>query len=487
MIPRAEDLILKEKVKLYNNLATTNDCQGRLSAELEIYPTPRVTWEFEVLGEPKGEFPYGAVFGMDSLDPFTGCSFLIENPICTGSSSSIGPLEALRGITKQAVFGELQHSANSFTFYLPNTQFHCKRARQSCIIKSLKDSSNNREVASGEEGRYIASSIDDVWDVRLEIGKAALKWLEPRNNNIGTFITTIGQLRQSGFDASNPQTFSNSKVVTLHDALKRTEHLCWLFSYANGGYIGPLYIEGYQAPQDESDTRHLSCAVAIASQTTPLERIGQSWLTESSDLNRFLSCFSAFERMMQNSLWKEAFGFTLTWYFQAIQPGQVEWTVRASAVGAALERLSYMILVNEETDTQKKSDYELLFNIDKNKEEQQRYHQRWKRPEYQKKDGKQLSQTGIRLGCLLERIGLTQDQDADDIQALLDVRNNAIHPVSSDMIIEQRSQLIRKALQWIDEVLLWRIGYNGEYLDRSQTWVDSIAPRYNLELRNSNW
>jgi len=487
MIPRAEDLILKEKVKLYNNLATINDCQGRLSAELEIYPTPRVIWEFEVLGEPKGKFPYGAGWGIDSLDSFTGYSFLIEKPICTGSSSSIGPLEALRGITKQAVFGELQHSANSFIFYLPNTQFHRKRARQSCIIKSLKDSSNNKEVALGEEGRYVASSIDDVWDVRLEIGKAALEWLNPRNENIGTFITTIGQLRQSGFDASNPQTFSNSKVITLHDALKRIKYLCWLFSYANGGYIGPLYIEGYQAPQDESDTRHLSCAIAIESRTTPLERIGHSWLTESSDLNKFLSCFSTFERMMQIPEWEETFSFTLAQYFQAIQPDQVGWAIRASAIGVALERLTYMILVEEETDTQKKDEYKLLFNNQKNGGERRSYQQRWNRSEYQKKDGKQLSQTGIRLVCLLERIGITRYQDADDIQALLNVRNDAVHPISSEMTLERRSQIIEKAIQWIDEVLLWRIGYDGKYLDRSQTWEDSIVPRYDLELRNSDW
>ena len=135
----------------------------------------------------------------------------------------------------------------------------------------------------------------------------------------------------------------------------------------------------------------------------------------------------------------------------------------------------------------RRANYELLFNIKKDKEEQKQYSKYWKCLKFQKKNGKYLSQTGIRLSCLLERIGLTQDQDADAIQAFLDVRNDAVHPRVSNMTIEQRLQLIRKAIQWIDEILLWRIGYNGQYLDRSQTWAASISPRYNLKLRDSAW
>lgn len=123
----------------------------------------------------------------------------------------------------------------------------------------------------------------------------------------------------------------------------------------------------------------------------------------------------------------------------------------------------------------------------KTKKEQKRYSQHWKCSKYQKKNDEYLSQTGIRLSCLLERIGLTQDQDADAIQVFLDVRNDAVHPRASSMTMEQRSQIIRKAIQWIDEILLWRLGYSGQYLDRSQNWVTSISPRYDLKLRNPSW
>jgi hypothetical protein len=57
MIPKIQDLILKKKVKLYNNIAQTNDCVGRLLSELEVYHTPRIIWEFEMIGEANCDFP----------------------------------------------------------------------------------------------------------------------------------------------------------------------------------------------------------------------------------------------------------------------------------------------------------------------------------------------------------------------------------------------------------------------------------------------
>lgn len=55
------------------------------------------------------------------------------------------------------------------------------------------------------------------------------------------------------------------------------------------------------------------------------------------------------------------------------------------------------------------------------------------------------------------------------------------------MTIEQRWQYINQGIQWIDEVLLWRFGYNSEYLDRIKQPGNSITPRYDLSLRDSSW
>ncbi len=324
----------------------------------------------------------------------------------------------------------------------------------------------------------------------MEICKEALEWLNPDNRNIGTFITTIGTLSQTKSNGSDPESSSELEMITLRDALGRIKNLSRLISYVNGGYLGPLYVEGYKISQDEMNPIEISSAVALSFQTTPLEQLGESWLTEFSDLNELLGCFPVFERMMNSPLWQETFDFTLIQYFQAIQHTQ-SWQVRASAIGSALERLSYMILVVEEKDSEKKSEHEMLFENKRPKG----YDQRWKNGEkngkYKRKDesGKEiyLSSTGIRLSCLLERIGLLQDIEANSIQDFLNVRNDAVHPRQNDMNIDRRLQLIRKALQWIDEVLLWRIGYKGQYLDRTQEWTTPRHQRYNLELRDSSW
>jgi hypothetical protein len=74
-----------------------------------------------------------------------------------------------------------------------------------------------------------------------------------------------------------------------------------------------------------------------------------------------------------------------------------------------------------------------------------------------------------RLQLLLERIGLTQARgynDIDDVQSFLDVRNDAVHPRVGSMTLSSAGSTSIRAIQWIDEVLLWRFGYSSEYLDR---------------------
>jgi hypothetical protein len=87
----------------------------------------------------------------------------------------------------------------------------------------------------------------------------------------------------------------------------------------------------------------------------------------------------------------------------------------------------------------------------------------------------------------LNRIGLTEDNNPDVVQSFLDIRNDAVHPRVSNIDLDERKKMIVKAIQWIDEIILWRIGYSGQYRDRTQAMESSINPRYNLTLRDSNW
>jgi hypothetical protein len=485
MLPKHKDLLLKEKVKLYNNITKLNDCEGRLLAELEVYPTPRIVWEFEILGNVQCDFPYLASWKSDQLNPLIGHLFSIKEPRSNGGSSDLGPLEAIRGSAAQALYGDMEAMeavAHKFIFYLPNTRFQSISVRQDRLIKSLRETGSDREVGLGEEGRYIKSPVDDIWSINLDVRTDALAWLDRRNRNTGTLITTVGQLYQPKYNATEPETFDELQTITLKNSLERIKDLSQFLSYANGGYIGPLYIEGLQYTQDQSDPVQTCCAVALAFQTTPLEQLCSSWLTNVSDLRVYMKCLAAFERMMQNQSWKETFDFTLAQYFQATKP-MTAWQVAASATGAALERLTYTILVEEETNSTKKADCELLFDI----RQGQAARQRWNLGINPGQED--ISVTGKRLRLLLECIGLTKSRgynDIDDVQSFLDVRNDAVHPRVGNMTLEQRWQYIKQGIQWIDEVLLWRFGYSSEYLDRIQKGLPT-TPRYDLSLRDSSW
>ena len=489
MLPNDKDLLLKEKVKLYNNIANLNDCQGRLLAELEVYPTPRIVWEFEILGNIQCNFPYAAAWKSDPLSPLIGHSFSIKEPKPSSSSSnSLGPLEAIRGSTAEALYGDMEDVAHLLIFYLPNTRFQFRSSRQHRLIKILKQSESEEELNSGEEGRYIESPIDDIWKLSLNIRTGALDWLNPQNRNTGTLITTVGSLYQAKYDGTKPETFSNLQTITLNNALERLKHLSHFLSYANGGYIGPLYIQGYQYTQNQLKLvqTQTSCAVALAFQVTPLEQLCNSWVTVVSDLRVYMECFPAFERMMQNPSWQETFDFTLTQYFQATRP-MIVWQVAASAAGAALERLGYTILVEEESDATKKTNIEFLFGVPQPKPIKKQARAYWNLGDDPGQEN--ISPTGKRLQLLLERIGLTKARgynDTDDVQSFLDVRNDAVHPRAGSMTLEQRSQYINQGIQWIDEVLLWRFGYSSEYFDRIQKGSPT-TPRYDLSVRDSSW
>jgi len=89
-----------------------------------------------------------------------------------------------------------------------------------------------------------------------------------------------------------------------------------------------------------------------------------------------------------------------------------------------------------------------------------------------------------------------------DVQTFLDVRNDAVHPKVGGMTLDRRWRSIFQGIQWIDEVLLWRLGYDGKYLDRitsaairfpvaGSTPITlstlEITPRYDVSSRDPNW
>jgi hypothetical protein len=244
MTPAKEDLLLKEQVVLYNNLAKLDDCTGCLTAVLEVYPQPRVTWEFEILGEIQGMFPYGAAWESEPISPLVGHAFQVPEPLCYKSTEKVGPSNSLGGVAKQAIYGEMSDTAHLFTFYLTNTVFHRAIGGQTALREKIEDPKTGKTVRTSSGGKQVEVALDNSWSIKLYIESTALDWLEPRKGNVGVRLTSVGYLTNNRLCRDAEEERLPLTAITIEDATSRIKNLCWFLSFANGGYSTPLYVEG---------------------------------------------------------------------------------------------------------------------------------------------------------------------------------------------------------------------------------------------------
>jgi hypothetical protein len=295
--------------------------------------------------------------------------------------------------------------------------------------------------------------LDCTWSLELETLEEALLWLEPLRNNVGSYLTTTGRLCHPGADTPQSQQSDASAGITLEGARDLLVTLSRLFSFANGGYVGPLYLEGINVEASEAR----GSGLVLAFRTTPLEQVGPSWVAIDTDLSQYLSCYSSLARMLISPSWSETFDLVLMWYFQAIQPwdgqyGGKPWPVVASAVGAALERLSVAVVVGE------------------------------------------FNERGLcdrdRMARLLDILGISTERGFPDecyIDPLMGIRNDATHPrPTSNLSVSERNAVLSRGIQWIEETLLWMLGYRGKYVDRTAEYYSSIGSRYDLSTHRSS-
>ncbi|MBD2371371.1 hypothetical protein H6G55_30395 [Leptolyngbya sp. FACHB-161] len=71
----------------------------------------------------------------------------------------------------------------------------------------------------------------------------------------------------------------------------------------------------------------------------------------------------------------------------------------------------------------------------------------------------------------------------------MDIRNNSTHAETKPIPLSdvQQWEVILRAVQWVDEVILWRLGYRGQYRERNLTLSRGIRPRYDLSQRDPSW
>lgn len=297
---KREDIILREKLQLYNNIIKIDGCEGRLLAEFQIYPSPRIIWEVEFLDGLRLDHN-------NPIERLEGYGFSLE------FSTKINLYSGLtysKGYAHQAVCGDKEQKFHSFKFYLPNARFQSCNLVQPKLWKTITEIQNNNNICEGDEGYYVDVKIDEIWNIRLETRRDAIEWLKPKNNNIGTLITTNGLLYQKN---------ENKQAIELEKAIERLKNLSSLLSYANGGYIAPLCIEAIRFTEDK-DNRVNIATIVTQSKITPLETLPKntSWFTKTSNLEAYIKCLPCFEKMREKTFCKDAFSFVIMYYFQAL-------------------------------------------------------------------------------------------------------------------------------------------------------------------------
>lgn len=506
MFPELKDVILAKKIAIYNNQAQIGSCEGRLLVELYVYPKPTLKWEFEVL-DPKELFPtdFPTVTRTLNKDSFEGHRVKIERiSVQANPFSAPGRLSAI-GTANSLFWGEPEKPAQYFEFHLTNTRFFTETEVTDTLMGTTSESRHvSKEISTFEGGvrehkpigKFIEFLLDEHWKFRLEINNEAIEWLKPKNGNFATLLTCKGSLSQVHPENSN-FSISESLSFSLLEVKQKIIDLCWLLSFANCGFIVPVSIRGSGLANVGGQGHRVmqtTCSMIQTNyQVSSLESLGCSWIQESN-LKIFCECFNSFQRMLKKTFWKQTFYFVMIQYFQAARHGN--WEVCISAISSALERLSYVILVEEAADSTQRERTELLFKLNKGSD-QKKFQSYWKKNGFEK-----YSPSVIRLSCLLKHIGLEEDSDPKVVAAFQHVRNNAVHPIQDEINESKCWQMVDRGIQWVDETLLWRLGYNGKYhdrislirrqfplseADRNCSRSSATKPRYDLSTRHPDW
>ncbi|AFY66677.1 hypothetical protein [Geitlerinema sp. PCC 7407] len=448
-------------IELFNNIGCIDNLEGRLTVWLAIHQTPRVHWEFEAArGGYNSDFT-SLNWTSQKLTSWNGSDpqFVVEKPTFTFRG---GRRQQIRGYAERALYGDINADAHYFDFYLPNTDFlreatGCKLAD---VSKALKCESFLVEISNN-------------WSIELSTNQDALDWLKPEAQNRGSMITLKIQLFQSKQHSTKIQELSNK---SLSDASTILSDLCLMLSYINGGYIKSIYAVARKFVNMEEGQIVIEdvASLAEAPLIVPQEELGQGCIRYfgMNDLLDLLQCFPTFQRMLQTTHWKEKWIVLLEWYFQAIprvsgRRRNVFLPVVANALGTLLENLARLVLVDDASNpSQQEKDFNNRSLASRN------------------------GYNGIseyRIDTLLQRIGISSDRDL--VIKFIRIRNNATHAglKPSNLTAIEEWEVVQKAIQWVDEVVLWRIGYGGQYRKRSLYSTQGIQPRYDLSQRESSW
>lgn len=455
-----DDFILKDKLNIYNNRAKSGDSLGRLSVIYNIYPAPAIFWEYESESKAINLPDYDGNGKL--ILPFECNSFSIVDPFLYPSDElevHLSGGERMTGSTTRAVVGNPTITGKSFTFYLPNAKFQeVGLLGKNFLVKEItyKKSKETEEFGGNFREGFLETDIGNGITLKMHTPTESIDWLR-KQRSIGTYITTRGEL------------FAQTEML-ISDVADLLDDVALLLSFANGGSIAPLVVKMHQRGFKEEYP-----IVYTAFVVDPIEHVADTWLDWKSEIGNLLKCFPTFQKMLQSDQWRENYWLILMWYFQAIQPSGIQlgskvWPVVANALGAALEKLASIVLVEE---------VKILSNTEFNNK---------KNMHFENKIRKLLETIGIDSIGPKYDTGIPEIGAQDAIWWFKELRNDATHPKSNrKWTSEELTVILSNAIQWVEETLLWRLGYSGGYCDRSRNGKFIEAPRYNLSSRNVAW
>jgi len=462
----SEDVILKEQLVIYKNQGRFAKIEGGLSVYYEFFPAPAIFWEFEVFNKDDAalEIKTGNATG-ELAYPFEGHQLIIPKPWSGSPRGDNSPRRSIgfirHGNAPMVFLGKKDLLGKTFNFWLPNAKFQYYGMFHNFVVKDVSHRAPNSPggLVLGYDGSvregFMQTTIAGKIKLSLHTPVEAINWLKS-SSSTGTYLTTAG-------------TIEVDAAISIVEAADLLNYISHLLSFANGGFIGPLIVE--MTPTSfEKDYPTQYTAYAIDS----IERIGGSWLGPESSTTTLLECLPTYQKMIKTPYWGRDFELILIWYFQALQPQGLQirgkpWPITANALGAVLEKLASIILV-EEMGIISESDF---------KKRNFRFEDKIRRL---------LKAIGIRDVGPKYETGNPINGSKDSVWWFVEMRNDATHSRSNRTWTESEVSVISEnAMQWVEEVLLWRLGYRGKYLDRSRkSWV-SIDPRYDLSLRDPSW
>lgn len=476
MLPNEDQLLLRESVPAFNNLARVRGCPGRLSVQLKLGDTKRLAFDFEVLGSPEQLVHLPNPFQPEAVQ-FEGHNFELRDAYCTGLSSQFGPSRVLRGTARRAVIGNADRKAHSIRFYIPNLRAQAVAQVTERLQSTTTELRSGRQVESRPAGRYLDVPVDEAWHLRLATSEEAATWLEPRSENGGTLLTTTGYLYQPGIDPQDAETISEAREMGFDDAFALLKTLGTMMAFANGGYADPLYIQLHRFTGDSGRPWEPTCGVFSNGRATAINELGTSWVAVGTDLGLYFSRLRAMEDLLRRPGWNDTITFVLEQYRIAIQ--LVHWHVAVTATAVALERLAFAILVLNEEDDVTRAGMMALFLLQSQmtRSERERASTYWQRSAGRSRPRERGLEAALRI--VLRRMGL--DVIDTEIAAFTRARNEAVHPRPLDSDKEARLSACRDGLLWLEEALLWSIGYTGQYNSRGRASAYSFGPRYRLD------